>query len=308
MGVYNPAVPIQPCMEAQALFGASLPLVERIARDLCRRSGIHGADAEDFAAAAKLALVEDDYAVLRTFEGRSSLATYLTVVLSRLLADQQMRTLGRFRPSAEAARMGPAAVRLEALLLRDGRSLDEALPFVRALDPALTRERAEALARSLPPRDPRPRVVAIPDLDAGAAATPALAAPERADARAIAAEARRLATATSRVVRQALDSFPLEDRVILRLRFGSSASLADVSRMLRLPQRPLYRRVEALLARLRAALEAAGLDAGGVAELIGGAAGDMDFGLAERENGAERQTLPKEEEAGEMDLAARGTQ
>ena len=297
-------------MEAQALFSSSLPLVERIAGDLCRRAGIYGADAEDFASAAKLALVEDDYAVLRTFAGRSSLATYLTVVFSRLLADEQMRTLGRFRPSAEALRLGPAAVRLEALLVRDGRSLDEALPLVRALDPALTRERAEVLAASLPPRAPRPR--AVPLFDEEAQDAPAA---EGADARAVAAEARRLAAETSRVVRQTLDAFPVEDRVILRLRFGAGLSLADVSRMLRLPQRPLYRRVEALLARLRAALAAAGLDSAGVAELVGGAAGEMDFGLAERaehaeranrENGAERQTLPREGEAGEMDLASRG--
>src|SRR5436305_941804 len=174
MSAYNPRHSRQPCMEAQALFGSSLPLVERIAGDLCRRAGIYGADAEDFASAAKLALVEGDYAVLRTFEGRSSLATYLTVVFSRLLADQQMRAFGRFRPSAEAARLGPAAGR-----------------------------------------------------------------------------------------------------------------------------------VEALLARLRAALAAAGLDSAGVAELVGGAAGELDFGLAERENGAERQTLPREGEAGEMDFASR---
>ena len=37
--------------------------------------------------------------------------------------------------------------------------------------------------------------------------------------------------------------------MLIRFRFGSSMSIADISRILRLPQRPLYRRLEALLAR-----------------------------------------------------------
>ena len=71
---------------------------------------------------------------------------------------------------------------------------------------------------------------------------------------------------------------------MVRFRFGSGMSIADVSRMLRLPQRPLYRRIESLLGRLRAALLAAGLDAGALSELIGAAVSEMDFGLAAVEN------------------------
>jgi RNA polymerase sigma factor (sigma-70 family) len=261
---------------AAELFRSSLPLVEHIARGLCRRAGLQGADAEDFASAAKLALVEDDYAVLRAFAGRSSLATYLTVVLRRLLADERMRALGRWHPSAAAARLGAAGVRLETLVRRAGRSVEEALPLVRAFDPALTRERAEALVASFPPRAPRLRLVATTGLDLPGTA-------ESAEAQAVAGETRRLAARTSRVMRRALASFEAEDRAIVRLRFGSALSIADISRLLRLPQRPLYRRLEALLLRLRTALAAAGIGAGNLAELIGEAGGDMDFGLAHEE-------------------------
>jgi hypothetical protein len=46
---------------------------------------------------------------------------------------------------------------------------------------------------------------------------------------------------------------------VLRMRFEDGCSVADISRTLRLDQKPLCRRLERLLADLRAALEAAGL-------------------------------------------------
>ena len=261
-------------MDAADLFRSNLGIVERAARGVCRRARLSGADEEDFVSAARLALIENDYEILRKYEGRSSLATYLAVVFQRLLSDQRMHALGRWHASREAERMGSAGVLLETLVRRDRRSLDEALPIVQAAEPSLTRSAIESMAARLPERTSRPHGV---EIDAPAAAS--LAAPERADQRALDSDARAVSRRTTRVVREALAAFPLEDRMLIRFRFGSSMSIADISRMMRLPQRPLYRRIEALLQRLRAALLAAGLDAGSVAELIGTAAGEMDFGL-----------------------------
>ena len=59
--------------------------------------------------------------------------------------------------------------------------------------------------------------------------------------------------------------------------------IADISRMLRLPQRPLYRRIEALLERFRASLAAAGVDGSTAADLLQKTSVDaLDFGLEER--------------------------
>lgn len=262
-------------MDAAELFRSNLSVVERAARGVCRRARLSDADEEDFVSSAKLALIENDYAILRKYEGRSSLPTYLAVVFQRLLSDERMRALGRWHASREAERMGPAGVLLETLVRRDRRSIEEALPIVQAADPALTRPAIESMAARLPQRSARPRVV---EMDEPAAAS--LAAPERADARALDLEARALRDRTARTVRDTLAALPLEDRMLIRFRFGSSMSIADISRMMRLPQRPLYRRIESLLQRLRTALLAAGLDAGSVTELIGTAAGEMDFGLA----------------------------
>jgi len=272
-------------MDAADLFRSNLGIVERAARGACRRARLSGADEEDFVSSAKLALIENDYAVLRKYEGRSSLATYLAVVFQRLLSDERMRALGRWHASREAERMGAAGVLLETLVRRDRRSIDEALPIVQAADSSLTRGKVEAMAEHLPRRTSRPRLV---EIDAPAAAS--LASPERADARTIDSDARAVSHRTTEVVRETLAAFSLEDRMLIRFRFGSAMSIADISRMMRLPQRPLYRRIESLLQRLRADLLAAGLDAGSVTELIGTAASELDFGLAATENDANPQS------------------
>ena len=100
----------------------------------------------------------------------------------------------------------------------------------------------------------------------------------------MAAEARQTLERASGVIRATLSSFSSEDRVIFRFRFARELTIVEIARMLRLPQRPLYRRIESLLARLRAALLAAGIGSSAVAEVLERAAAEeMDFGLMETE-------------------------
>lgn len=268
-------------MHPAELFGASSSLIDRIIAGVCRRAHLMGADAEDFAGDVKLALMEDDFAILRKFEGRCSLRAFLTIVIERLLFDQRTRRLGRWMPSAEAERMGDAGVLLEKLLRRDRRPMEEALPLLRAAHPHLSRETIETMAARLPERTARPRAVPLDE-----AVQSTLVAPEIAEERALAGEARNLADRASALMRQALASLSLEDRMIIRFRYAASMSIADISRMTRLPQRPLYRRVESLLGRLRAVLAEAGVDAAAAGDLIDRASAEMDFGLADAEIGA----------------------
>ncbi|HVT27593.1 MAG TPA: sigma-70 family RNA polymerase sigma factor [Lacipirellulaceae bacterium] len=51
----------------------------------CRSINLSAADREDLAAEVFLAIVDNDMAVLRHFRGRSSLATYLTVIARRVV-------------------------------------------------------------------------------------------------------------------------------------------------------------------------------------------------------------------------------
>jgi RNA polymerase sigma factor (sigma-70 family) len=272
-------------MHPEDLLRAHLALIDTIIDRVCHRSRLAGADAEDFRSAVKLALIEDDYALLRNAAQRSSLPAYLTVVIQRMAVDERIRAFGRWQTSAAARRFGEAGILTETLLMRDRRTLAEALPLVRALDPSMTHERLEEIARALPERTGRPRAV-----DLGANGVENLATSEFADARAIAGDVSRLADRASRAVREALDALPVEDRMLIRFRFGSSMSIADISRILRLPQRPLYRRLEALLAGLRRVLGAAGVDNAAVEDLIGSPAAEMKFGFAEWKSGERQQS------------------
>src|ERR1019366_2147799 len=90
------------------------------------RHHLPGVEADDFASHVKLRLIEDDYAILRKFQRRSSLRTYLTVVIQRMFLDYRISAWGKWRPSAEAKRAGAVAVQLEQLMGRDGYRFGEA--------------------------------------------------------------------------------------------------------------------------------------------------------------------------------------
>jgi RNA polymerase sigma factor (sigma-70 family) len=226
----------------------------------------------------RVALLADDCAILRRFEGRSSIATYLTIVVRRLLVDAR-RAEGRWYASAEAERRGPAAVQLERLTVRDRRSFSDATEIVRREHPDLTMREIEELAAILPARTPRPLLVPVADEDAERFAGSGTATDlvETLDI------ARRSGKANA-AVQQAMTAMTPRDRVILRLRFTGNASVASIARSLGVEPRPLYRRIEALLATLRGALEAAGIDAASAGELIGTPQENLNFGL-ERKNG-----------------------
>jgi RNA polymerase sigma factor (sigma-70 family) len=272
--------------EAAALFSSSLPLIDRAIARVCNQAGLRHADADDFASSVKLALIEDDYAILRAWQKRSALATYLTVVIQRLLSDDRMRARGRWEPSAAARRGGEAGILLETAVVRDARPLEQVLPLVQAIDPSLGRAECEAMLATFPERAPRPRQVSI-DEEPGVIEVPA---PKTADAPLLDRETARLSDQATAAVRRTLDSLPFEDRMIVRCRFGSGMSIADISRILRLPQRPLYRRLDALIARLRRDLVAAGIDGRSAESLIGSSVAALDFNLDPGKNGMAPQS------------------
>lgn len=269
-------------MSVAELFEANLALVDRVIATICRRAGLRDEDAEDFASTAKLALIDNDYAILRSYEGRAPLGAYLTVVIQRMLTHEWIRLRGRWRPSVEAERSGPAAVLLEKLMVHDGRTLDEAVAITRTVDPSLDRKTARELAERFPVRAARPRLVPMPEEEVE------VLAPDSADARVQEAELRDASERAARTIRQTIDAMPLQDRMLVRFHFGAELSIADASRMMGVPQRPLYRRVEAVLSQLRQALEREGIDSSAMADLISAGGAEMfDFGLRDG-----KSTLP----------------
>ena len=238
---------------AESLFLENLPAITRILGALSRRLGFQGDDADDFVSWAKTRLIENDYAVVAKFRGESAFTTYLTVVLSMMGREFLVQQKGRWRPSAAAQRLGPVAIRLEALVYRDRLTLSEAAQDLRSRSATLNQSAIVELFKALPRRDGvRPIFVDEESLNN-------VTSPAQADDRVeeqVRAEELESTLARLGVALSELDD---EARVVLRLHFWEGLSLAEIARALQLPQKPLYRKLERALLALRRRLERAGI-------------------------------------------------
>lgn len=250
--------------DAAELLAAQLPRVYRSAEYVGRRNGLAPEEIEDFRGWVLDYLTTGDYAVIRRFRGESSLSTYLTVVVASQLRDFRAARHGRWRPSAEAKRIGPPAPRLEQLVLRQAMPLAEAGELLRTRgETGLSDVELARLLDRLPERGPmRP-------IGVGSEALGALADPSAPDALLELAEARAERARILEVLQAAMAELSAEDRAIVRMRFWEGASVQAVARALGLEPKPLYRRLERICGRLRGRLEDANIHSDGVLDLLG---------------------------------------
>lgn len=241
-------------MAREQLYLDHAELIEQVIAFICRRHRLPADEADELAGEVRLALVEDDYAILAAFEGRCKLSTYLHVVIQRLFFALRSRKWGRWRPSAEAQRLGPLAVRLERLMSRDGSTFEAAYQSLHSGDPALAREAIADLAARLPPRTAR-RFEDEAALEALPSSEPT---PDETVLANEAAARRRLADAA---LHAAVAELPPQDQLVLRLRFVEGRKVVEIARSLALEPRPLYRRIEGLVGELRHRLESSGVSA-----------------------------------------------
>ncbi len=251
--------PTKPQVTPEQLFVSQLAAIERAISWVCARRCLRGADAEDFGSVVKSRLIENDYEVLARFEGRSSLKTYLVVVINRMYLDFQVRRFGKWRSSAEARRLGSVALRLECLLYRDGLSFDEACGVLQS-DPRVreTRDDLYAVWQRLPERRRR----------AGEGEGAEQSAGDRTPSGLERAERQALAERTFSVIRRSLARLPGGDRLFLRLHLEQGLTVAEASRCLDADQKALYRRKERILEGLRADLEGEGIGSAEAHELL----------------------------------------
>jgi RNA polymerase sigma factor (sigma-70 family) len=255
----------------EALFLSQLVVIERVISFVSSRHHLPGLDADDFASHVKLKLIEDNYGILRKFEGRSSIRTYLTVVIQRLFLDYRISAWGKWRPSAEAARAGAIAVLLEQLIGRDGYSFEEACELLET-NHQVTASRSDlaAIAGRLPIRIRRKF-----ESDAALAQMPS----DQPPVDDVIAEQERMATA-ARVgvaLKSAMSGLEPQDRLILALRFEDGRSIVEVARMLRIDQKALYRRLDRVMKALRGALHAEGVDSAVALEIFESSAVSIEW-------------------------------
>lgn len=245
------------------LFLAQLAHIERAAEHFARKAGFSREEIEDFVSHVKCKLIENDYSILRKFQGKSSVKTYLTVVIQRMFQDHLNHIWGKWRPSAEAERLGPLATLLDRLLHRDGYSLDEAYEILRTNHHIeISHQDLANLVDKLPHRNPPRRMEGEETLedhpDEGLDPAEQAIAKER--------NARRREILG--FLKEAMARLSGEDALLVRMSTRFKVSM--IARTLQLEQKPLYRRLEKILKALREDLERRGVRPEEIEKLLGG--------------------------------------
>lgn len=254
---------LAPDSSAEATFLKLRPTIARIVASVARRRHASIDEAQDFGSLVNEKLIENDYLIIRKFQGRSTIETYLTTVIVRLFLDFRNHEWGKWRPSAAARREGQVAVLLDRYLTRDGISLDQACELLRT-NHGISLDRAELaeIAARIPQRAPRRH-----ESDEVLAQMPAH---DRADQTILDRDRQSLWERIMTVVAGVRAAMPPQDATILALRFEDGKKVSEIAAFLHMPQKPLYERVNRLLAHLRQELEKAGIDAETIRNLLDG--------------------------------------
>jgi RNA polymerase sigma factor for flagellar operon FliA len=271
-------------MNPEEIYLQQLRTIERIAAFIARRSRLNADESAEFVQEVRVRLLENDYAIIRKFEGRSTFTTYLHVVIGRLYHQWRVEQWGKWRPSAEAKRLGEKAVALERLIARDGYTFEEAVKVLTTPSGAcFTVSELEALYVRLPQRNPRPVLVSDDELPE------AMAIDAGADDRIESEDRARSARTAARALDDVMGTFQAEDRVILQMRYWDARKVPDIARVLHIDQKKLYKRLDKLLGVLRRGLERAGLTKSDIALLLTHGDQEIRLGLVSAGgNGAHR--------------------
>lgn len=246
------------------LYTTHADTIESALAHTCRAHRLTPDAADEFASWARLRLFDHDQAILRKFEGRSKLRTFLITVVQRLYLDWRNAEWGKWRPSAEARRLGPVAIELERLVLRDQHPYDEAVQTLTAREMATPAE-CEHVWVQLPRRPRRKRVD-----EQNMAALPATSsASESVDGE----EARLEADTAIAALSAAIKALSASDQVLVQLHFWAGKTVARIAAMTGEDPKALYRRFDKIKAELRRRLEAEGLSKQSLASI----AGKFDF-------------------------------
>lgn len=262
--------------DPRAVLTNEWPTVERITAFVGRRYRLHVDEIEDLGSLVALKLYEDDCRIVREFRGNSSLASYLRIVIQRIFLDDYIHEKGKWHASAEATRLGPAAVELERLIHRDGHPRELALSRVAASHPEIERQELDGMLARLPQRTRWSRV----PLDEVADCTPNR---DETDLLTIDRERREISERAAAVIRQYLATVAANDRLMLQFQFESGMQISQIARALQADQAVLYRRRQKLFRELAAALQRAGITPREIGDLIGHMDAEVDFGLKNSE-------------------------
>lgn len=284
-------------IDAEELFLTNLIVIDRAISYVCHRNRIGRDEGEEFGSYVKFKLIETNYAIIRKFEGRSSFSTYMTTVIQRMFFQYRVQMWGKWRPSAEAKRLGDKGITVERLLSREGFTYAETMAILTCgHDAAFTVAEIEAIYVRLPVRQPRPVLVSgIEKTENGPCVETEddLFSNERGKA----------ARSTAAVIDAIMATMAAEDQMILRMRFWGGRKVPEIGRALGLESKRLYKRIDKLLTQLRLALADEGIAASDVFELLNHSDHELSFAFSISEGKAElRHSKPVKASAGRKSI------
>jgi RNA polymerase sigma factor (sigma-70 family) len=250
-------------VDFQSLLVQHLGHIDRVVHNVARRHQLSPTDAEELTSVVRFKLIDKDFAILRKFQGRSAITTYLTIVVERLCLDFFNERWGKWRPSSAARRLGGTAVMLEQLIARDGLTFDEAVSTMQINHGVSeSREALLGILVQLPIRAVR-RFAGEEELALvaalGGATDPAFDLPEE----------HAMAARIDAVLEQSVDQLPDRDRLLLRLRYHEDLPVASIARVLDVEPRPLYNRLAEITKELGVRLRREGIDQAQVNRVVG---------------------------------------
>jgi RNA polymerase sigma factor for flagellar operon FliA len=280
-------------MNPEQRYLESLRSIERIAAFIARKNRLSPDETAEFTQEVRVRLLDDNYAVIRKFEGRSSFNTYLHTVIHRLFHQYRVEQWGKWRPSAEAKRLGDKAITLERLITRDGYTFDEAVNVLTTPGGSeYTLPELEAVYLRLPHRAPRTMFVSG-DVSPDAASVDA-----EADDRVETADREKSARTAATAIDGLMESMNPEDRLMLKLRFWDALKVPDIARRLQVEQKKVYKRLDRLYGVMRMALERAGIGREEVGTLLSRGDQEIHFDLLGK-TGELRHFRPSQKSGGD---------
>ena len=272
-------------MDGDDLYSTHADTIDAVIKAVCRRHRLTADRADDLTSLIHIKLLENDRAVLRQFQGRSSIRTYLVTVAERVLLDWRTSEWGKWRPCQEARRLGDLAIDLDRLLTRDKMLYEEAVETLVAQGRATSRAELDEIRPKLSDRTGR-RLVGGETLEHLPAHVGA------ADERVTSAERQAQTSKAGAALAQALSELTPSDQVIVRMRFQDGFTVARIAQLLGEEQKPLYRRFEKIFARMREGLGRAGLTEDDIADLFSSPGLDLPPALALVGGGGKHRSGP----------------
>jgi RNA polymerase sigma factor (sigma-70 family) len=215
-------------------------------------------------------LEADDFKILRQFQGKSKLTTYLTAIISRSAVDMLRQKYGRSRQKERARTLGPLGEKVYKIVFQQGLSLVEVQKdFLHRRLPVPTDKAIQEVIEKI--GGPGKIPAEAPDIKTGylrPADNPrekaSVVVPDNSGSPEQTLEDQAKRQAVDDVLSELIDGLSGEDRMILRMRFGlgkqeNPRKIPDIAAALNISPKTVYKRIDTILGKCRKHLAVKGV-------------------------------------------------